>query len=446
MYGVTRRFDSRRVFALLGLSLWLAGCTAPNSSVVGDTAAGGDAADGSGAGEVGDTGGEGDTDDSGGTVGGDLETVWTVNDTGQTLCFDDVAEITCPAEDEAFFGQDGQYDGVQMAFRDNGDGTVTDLNTGLMWQQTPDLDDKSTFAEAVADADTFELAGYDDWRLPTIKELYSLIDFNGSSYSLIPYIDSEYLDFRFGDESLGERVIDAQYWSATEYVGTTMNDDPTVFGVNFADGRIKGYPRDTGPDGTPATQFVRYVRDNPGYGVNDFVDKGDGTITDRATGLMWQQSDSAGTHNWQEALDYAENLTLADYDDWRLPNAKELQSIVDYTRAPDASDPTRQGPAIDPIFGMTDDDAWYWTGTTHLDVPEPDFAVYVCFGLAWGWMQQPPDSGNYVRLNVHGAGAQRSDPKDGDPADFPTGHGPQGDEIRILNYARCVRGPDESSG
>jgi len=40
---------------------------------------------------------------------------------------------------------------------------------------------------------------------------------------------------------------------------------------------------------------------------------------------------------------------------------------------------------------------------------------------------------------VHGAGAQRSDPKMGDPADFPSGHGPQGDAIRIYNFVRLVR-------
>ncbi len=42
-------------------------------------------------------------------------------------------------------------------------------------------------------------------------------------------------------------------------------------------------------------------------------------------------------------------------------------------------------------------------------------------------------------LDVHGAGAQRSDPKVGDPQDFPHGRGPQGDVIRIFNFVRCVR-------
>lgn len=43
-------------------------------------------------------------------------------------------------------------------------------------------------------------------------------------------------------------------------------------------------------------------------------------------------------------------------------------------------------------------------------------------------------------MDVHGAGAQRSDPKSGNPDAFPNGHGPQGDDIRIYNYVRCVTG------
>ena len=54
--------------------------------------------------------------------------------------------------------------------------------------------------------------------------------------------------------------------------------------------------------------------------------------------------------------------------------------------------------------------------------------------------QQPSGgSGNYQLLDVHGAGAQRSDPKVGDPQDYPHGRGPQGDVIRIFNFVRCVR-------
>jgi hypothetical protein len=373
---------------------------------------------------------------------GELAADYVVVDTGQDKCYNNTDEIACSEEGQTFYSQDAQYAGAQPSYVDNGDGTVTDLNTGLMWQKTPG--DKVTFAQAVAGAESFNLAGYGDWRLPTIKELYSLIDFSGidpsgwngsDTSSLVPFIDTDYFDFEYGDTSTGERIIDAQYWSSTEYVGTTMGGSATTFGVNFADGRIKGYGREH-PDGGEMTQFVRYVRGNPDYGVNDFVDNGDSTITDQATGLMWMQVDSGTAMTWEEALAYAEGMDYAGYDDWRLPNAKELQSIVDYSRSPG----TTNSAAIDPMFSstpITDEAgntnyAFYWSSTTHANMRNGSAAAYVAFGEALGYMHN-------AWIDVHGAGAQRSDPKSGNPADYPTGHGPQGDAIRIYNYVRLVR-------
>ena len=76
--------------------------------------------------------------------------------------------------------------------------------------------------------------------------------------------------------------------------------------------------------------YVLYVRGNKNYGQNDFTDNGDGTITDKATGLMWMQDDSGNGMTWEEALKFAESKEFAGCSDWRLPNIKELQSIVDY--------------------------------------------------------------------------------------------------------------------
>ena len=389
---------------------------------------------------------------------------YAVVDTGQSVCYDNSVEIACPAGGAAFYGQDAQYAGTQPSFADNGDGTVSDQASGLMWQKSPDTegdsdidaDDKLAWTEVQTYCANLVLATYDDWRLPDIKELYSLIDFSGidpSGYvgsdtsGLVPFIDTDYFDFAYGDTGAGERIIDAQYWSSTEYVGTIFGGDAGVFGVNFADGRIKGYLRDTGPGGSAMTEFVRCVRGKTDYGVNDFIDNGDGTITDSATGLMWQQADSGSGMNWEAALAYAEGLALADHYDWRLPDAKELQSIVDYTRSPS----TTGSAAIAALFtasSMTDEGGgtnypFYWTGTTHANWTTQSAggsAVYVAFGEALGWMEQPPPgSGNYVLQDVHGAGAQRSDPKTGDPNDYPYGHGPQGDVIRIFNYVRAVR-------
>lgn len=372
---------------------------------------------------------------------------YCVVDTGQVHCFSDRGQLLkVPRRGEPFFGQDAFYQGPKPSYRDNGDGTVTDLNTGLMWQKTPELNRKLTFDEALARPRQSRLGGYSDWRLPTIQELYSLIDFNGNCHARqpVPYLNTRFFDFRYGDESRGERTIDAQTWSSTQYVGLTMRGDPTVFGVNFADGRIKGYPRDALPGGRRMSQFVRLVRGNPEYGKNHFVDNRDGTISDLATGLMWSKADSRKAMNWQQSLAWCEKLKLAGHDDWRLPNAKELQSIVDYTRAPDAQDPARRGPAIDPIFSMSDREAWFWTSTTHLEGPGGlgAAAAYIAFGRATGFMPGP--GGHKRAVNVHGAGAQRSDPKSGDPSSsqWAGGFGPQGDEIRINHYARAVRNLD----
>jgi hypothetical protein len=391
-----------------------------------------------------------------------ISSKYVLVDTGQIKCYSSSTEISAPQPGEAYYGQDAQYQTNAPSYLDNGDGTITDLNTGLMWQKDPG--GKKTYQEAVDKTFSFSLAGYTDWRLPTIKELYSLIDFSGtdtnpdgppdgSTTSPIPFIDTNCFDFQYGDESAGERIIDAQYWSSTEYVSTTMMGNQTAFGVNFADGRIKGYGI-VNPRGE-MKQFVRYVRGNPDYGKNVFKDNGDGTIIDAATGLMWMQIDSAvlnagqngdGQLNWAQALEWAENLVYAGYSDWRLPNAKELQSIVDYTRSPS----TTGSAAIDPLFSCTPiinegwetDFAAYWTSTTHANdsnVPGRA-AAYIAFGRGLGYMEMPPNSGNLLLLDVHGAGSQRSDPKVGDPSDFPYGRGPQGDVIRIFNLVRLVRG------
>ena len=372
-----------------------------------------------------------------------LQVVWTVGqvcggypytvvDTGQSTCYGNRGPIACPKPTEAFYGQDAQYDGPQMAYRDNGDGTITDINTGLMWQKTPDFKNLMTWYEAVEYADDLELAGHNDWRLPSIKELYSIVDFRGNQHARKPYLNTTYFDFEYPRRSTGLRSMDAQYWSGNFYIGRTMRNDLSAFGFNFADGRIKSYPANltTGP---VARRYARCVRCNQHYGKNKLVDNGDGTVTDAATGLMWQKSDSGTTMNWREALDYAEKLVYAGHDDWRLPNAKELQSIVDYTRSPGAADPNVRTVAIDPILGVTRTESWFWTSTTHGD--NKSHAVYVCFGRALAYDFR---SGRF-RIDAHGAGAQRSDPKAGDPVDYPRGLGPQADQIRIYNHVRCVR-------
>lgn len=200
---------------------------------------------------------------------------------------------------------------------------------------------------------------------------------------------------------------------------------PSAFGVNEMTGHIKAYPADTpGPMG----KMIRAVRGTEN-GLNDYQDNGDGTITDLATGLMWMQADPGEPMDWPTALAYADSLDFAGHDDWRLPDVKELQSIVDYSGVL---------PAIDPLFSCTpiineagdDDFGYYWSSTSAffgLDQPEYYYGWYVAFGFA------VDDAGE----DTHGAGAVRFDTKvEGGPA----GEGGE----RYYNYVRCVRDADQA--
>jgi hypothetical protein len=216
------------------------------------------------------------------------------------------------------------------------------------------------------------------------------------------------------------------------------------------------------------------MRGNTEYGVNEFVDNSDGTITDNATGLMWAQDDSgseftegfdytsldfsdadgdgllvaadadmAGAMTWEEALNWVQALNEAEYlgySDWRLPDVKELHSLMDYGTTPADGMAT-----IDQVFNSTsivneNGDADYpfcWSGTTHTtdgDSEYGDTGAYVAFGRALGYSEE---LGYWI--DVHGAGSQRSDDKTWDGGDYSTGSGPQNDAVRIYHYVRLVR-------
>jgi hypothetical protein len=111
-----------------------------------------------------------------------------------------------------------------------------------------------------------------------------------------------------------------------------------------------------------------------------FTDNGDGTVTDPCTGLVWQKEtadvtddgkiDDDDRTDWCSALEYCEGLVLAERDDWRLPNARELQSLVDYGRT---------DPAIDPSFGCVS--ASYWSSTHFTEDAAYSWNVDFAYGL-----------------------------------------------------------------
>ena len=149
---------------------------------------------------------------------------YTLPDTGQTKCYDNSKEIPCPSPGERFYGQDAQYRGAQLSYRDNGDGTVTDLNTGLMWQQGDDQNNQTrTWQQAIAYCEALSLANHSDWRLPTVEELTSLTSIG----RINPSIDTQYFPQCRSD----------YYWSSSTYV----NYPDSAWGVNFHYGYVYAY-------------------------------------------------------------------------------------------------------------------------------------------------------------------------------------------------------------
>src|ERR1017187_10892351 len=120
---------------------------------------------------------------------------YTIVDTGQTRCYDNRNEIAPPKPGQPFFGQDAQFQAHPPSYTLNANGlTVQDNNTGLTWQRSPDTDgdgyltrrDKLTLSQAQAlpaKLNAARFGGFDDWRLPSIKELYSLFDARGTDPS-----------------------------------------------------------------------------------------------------------------------------------------------------------------------------------------------------------------------------------------------------------------------
>jgi hypothetical protein len=351
--------------------------------------------------------------------------------TSQTKSWDSAGNIITPVLGEAFYGQDAQYAHTAPAYTKSSDGlTVKDEVTGLTWQKSYDSDIYYWGAsQAVANnLNKKKYGGFSDWRLPTIKELYSL--WNASTGW--PWIDTNYFDITYSSEQDLSRAI---FWSSTKYTGVLGNvtsdghgesaGDELAFGVNFGTGHIKAYTISAG-----AKHSVRCVRGNLAYGVNLFQNNNDGTISDLATGLMWPKADNGSGIDWEHALAYAQTQNKANYlgyNDWRLPNTKELQSLLDYTRSPYATNPTNVGPAINVLFTCTAitnaggkaDYPFYWTSTSAIPNANGTYAYawHVAFGLA--------DNGSGEDL--HGAGAVRFDSKTG----VTLGGG--------LNYVRLVR-------
>ncbi|PQJ95729.1 DUF1566 domain-containing protein [Chromatium okenii] len=291
-----------------------------------------------------------------------------LNDTGITTCAN-AAQNGLPCPVAVFPGQDAEFGSNGFDFTKlDGSGNelpadatdhicVRDNVTRLIWQAS--ISDTSyTFNQAadyVANANAAWLCGFNDWRLPDVKELTGIVNY--SRIDSTTTIDADAFP----------NTPNAWFWSGFAVVGSS---DYAWF-VNFYDGGVSDYYRDS------ALQ-VRLVRG--GQSFNSFVDNGNDTVTQLNTGLMWAKcsegqtgSDCAGEATgmvWSEALNAANNSHLGGYSDWRLPNVKELQALADYSFS---------NPVIDTSYFPNTPNSWFWSSSSYANYS--GYAWNIDFGI-----------------------------------------------------------------
>jgi len=219
--------------------------------------------------------------------------------------------------------------------------------------------------------------GFSDWRLPTVKELTNIVNRGASS----PAINTDFFPQTIAS-------VASYYWSSTTYAG----DNSRAWIVHFINGG-------NGPGYKSESRYVRAVRGRQEWALGHLVVNGDATVTDTSTGLMWQQETAkqvTEAQGWQQWPTYCETLSLAGYDDWRLPNINELQSLVDHSK---------DSPAINTVAFPDTKAFYYWSSTTY----NADFryAWYVYFSN--GFIGKYEKSQTYYVRAVRGGQNQTSD-------------------------------------
>lgn len=159
-------------------------------------------------------------------AGGELQT-------GQTMCWDvldtalPVDPIDCPGT-----GQDGEYKrGLAPSYVDNGDGTISDERTTLMWEKLSndgtihDFNDVAYWwagaFKKIEDLNDTAFAGYSDWRLPNARELATLVNFSAYNPAVDPIFNNNCLPgCTLADCSCTNQ---APYWSSTTAQSTPQN-------------------------------------------------------------------------------------------------------------------------------------------------------------------------------------------------------------------------------
>lgn len=263
-------------------------------------------------------------------------------DTGQTTSY------------TSTLGEDADYLINAPSFTDNGNGTITDNITGLLWQKTDG--GEMTYENAIAYCASLTLGGQSGWRLPTIRELYTILNHSKNN----PAFDTQYFTATGGE----------YWWSSDKQI----DDNSKIWVVNAGGGTGAHSKTETISAGGIKKFHVIAVKNISSVSLpaSRFIINGDSTVTDLYSGLTWQKFVSANTYTWEQALKYCESFVLGGYSDWRLPNIKELQSL---------NDVLIKNPSVNPAFFQNLTIANYWSSTTLVGPDARAWNMSTAYGL-----------------------------------------------------------------
>jgi PKD repeat protein len=293
-----------------------------------------------------------------------LPTSKIIKITGQKVSYDESGTIVkgCALKDDGFY-KVGAIDNYTRA-----NDIVTDLVTGLKWEDTPHTGGtdgsnllmlwNGTNGTAGGPAEGYcanlTLGGL-TWRLPEIWELLTIADKSRHNPAINPI---------FQNMIAGPYSAERLYWTKTPKQGTPVGTTTQInYNVKFVDGRdqagLEGYV------GNPkSVRCVSGTATGSGLAPSNRSfsrDSASEIVTDNIAEIQW--TDDTGTNGqsgtWKEAIDYCENLVLGGFDDWRLPNLNEWYSIAKNTGLKDQ--------AFDPVFtNITGNHhvVQYWSSTT----------------------------------------------------------------------------------
>ncbi|GJQ57318.1 MAG: hypothetical protein SCALA701_01190 [Candidatus Scalindua sp.] len=305
-----------------------------------------------------------------------------------------VAAVDLPKTGQTFSYAAGDDGNIQAGltwpsprFQDNEDGTITDNLTGLMWIKDGSCLGHRNWGEAFNMIETLNTlpvnfncsdysATYDDWRLPNINELVSLLT-TGDLKWLHNHGFVNIRDGYISSTTVAHNTT--RLWSIQPFgIMHPFSKQMTTYGAWAVRGTSNG------PATVLATgQKISYMAGDDGdrqegepWPSPRFADNGDGTITDNLTGIMWMQDAGTvsigqcvgGSKSWQEALDYVaclNSIHYLGYYDWRLPNRKEFESLTDFSKYNPALPGDHLFSTVHSLPAPAPGPDYYWTSTTH---------------------------------------------------------------------------------